>query len=128
MLVPQWLVSIVAGAIGGLFDGLLSQGFAGPPGHRSYDGRIIMERIVMGAAAGVTVYGLNNGTFDAAAQLGTSIFSFVTGLAGSDYIRRLWDDRQLREASRSLNRGTADLFETIEEMGRSEGETGEDQP
>jgi hypothetical protein len=130
----QWLVSIAAGAIGGFFDGLFSQhGLYLPTkrqdeaGHEFYDLGII-EHVLTGALAGLAAYALNSGTatFDAPALLGPTVFSTLTGLAGSEFVKRMRDNRQLAETSRTMGQSAERAADVVREL--ESGSSQEEQP
>jgi hypothetical protein len=129
MLDQQWIISIAVGAVGGFFDGLYSQGgvsWISP--WRNETGRTIYDlgtigHVLTGAAAGFISYGLNfaGAGFSAPPQLGPSVASFVAGVGGSEFLRRMRDDRQLREAAQSLGQGTDQAMAAVQELSGAEG-------
>jgi hypothetical protein len=129
------VVSIVVGAIGGFFDGLYSQGgVTGIAARRDEVGRTVYDlgtigHVLTGGAAGFISYALNfaGAGFGVQIQVGPTAASLLAGIGGSEFLRRMRDDRQLREATRSLSRGVAADTETMQALLRSE-EPHEEQP
>ena len=104
------MASLVFGLLGGFVDSLLTYGgFKWLNVHRASDGAWILDfgsftNLVTGAAAGFVSFGFNFGQqgLDTPFNLGTSVWSFVVGLGGAEFLRTWRERAKLQRANKNL--------------------------